>query len=268
MKLQTLFIFGVGISLSTPISGQNAAGDADIGEALFDRQCVACHVIENAQGEVLAGRNARTGPNLFGVMGTPPASQDDFSYGDSHVAYGETGVMWVEENTVAFLQDSNGFLREALDDPRARSKMAYRVRSEDEARDIYSFLTRFSADSPLAAETAQDASTPEAMQNDTPGVGSGDTTHGMTAGEAVPDIAAGETIYQETCRNCHGPKARGMASFPKLTGQDAAYLVTRLDQYKNGEMVGPNSALMFPIAGDMSDQDIANVVAYITTTFK
>jgi cytochrome c len=257
-------MFGAAMMLSTPITAQDATGDADAGEAQFNRQCIACHVIENKDGKVLAGRNARTGPNLYDVMGAPPGSQDDFRYGDSHVAYGEGGVTWVVENTVAFLQDPTGYLRDALSDPRARSKMAYQVRSEDDARDIYAFLVRFSAESTGAGETAPDATAIEAVPDDA----SGELLEDNPATElALLDIAAGETKYQESCRNCHGPKARGMASFPKLVGHDAAYLVTRLEQYRSGETVGPNSALMFPIAGDMSDGDIANVVAYITTTF-
>lgn len=86
---------------------------------------------------------------------------------------------------------------------------------------------------------------------------------------AVPagaqDVPAGETLYQEVCKNCHGPKAQGMASFPKLVGNDAEYLTMRLEQYRTGEKVGPNSALMTPMATDLSDEEIANLVTYITT---
>lgn len=81
------------------------------------------------------------------------------------------------------------------------------------------------------------------------------------------DLAAGEGLYKGNCRNCHGPSARGMASFPRLTGHDAAYLASRLEQYRSGEEVGPNSGLMWPIASEMSDADIADVSAYIATAF-
>lgn len=77
------------------------------------------------------------------------------------------------------------------------------------------------------------------------------------------DTAAGEEIYQSVCRNCHGPSAKGMASFPKLAGQDAAYLESRLIQYREGEAVGPNTALMAPHAAALSDEDIANIAGYI-----
>ena len=42
------------------------------------------------------------------------------------------------------------------------------------------------------------------------------------------DVAAGEEIYQGVCKNCHGPTAKGMASFPKLAGLAPEHLVARL----------------------------------------
>ena len=88
------------------------------------------------------------------------------------------------------------------------------------------------------------------------------------AGPAVAqdgDAAAGEDLYQSVCRNCHGPTAKGLASFPKLVGQGEDYLSSRLVQYRAGERVGPNTALMAPHAEDLSDGDIADIVTYIAT---
>lgn len=89
---------------------------------------------------------------------------------------------------------------------------------------------------------------------------------------AVPagaqDTSAGETLYQKDCRSCHGPTAKGMASFPKLAGHSAEYLSDRLEQYRAGEKVGPNSALMIPRAAKLSDDDIANLATYIATAFE
>ncbi|MCO6386398.1 c-type cytochrome [Aliihoeflea sp. 40Bstr573] len=81
------------------------------------------------------------------------------------------------------------------------------------------------------------------------------------------DLAAGEKLYQGSCRACHGPSAQGMASFPKLSGKPAELLVERLQTYREGEKVGPNSALMIPHATKLTDEDIENIAAYITTSF-
>ena len=80
------------------------------------------------------------------------------------------------------------------------------------------------------------------------------------------DALAGQARYSETCVNCHGPSGRGMASFPRLAGKDADYITGRLTQYRSGEMVGPNSGLMIPMAQDLSDDEIANLAAYLSTT--
>lgn len=81
------------------------------------------------------------------------------------------------------------------------------------------------------------------------------------------DNPAGESLYQEVCRNCHGPSAQGLASYPKLAGKDEAYIVDRLEQYRAGEKVGPNSPLMIPHAAELSDQEIADLASYVTTAF-
>lgn len=82
------------------------------------------------------------------------------------------------------------------------------------------------------------------------------------------DVAAGKTLYADNCAQCHGPKAKGMASFPSLAGRDADYIASRLEQYRAGERVGSNSALMIPNAADLSDEDIANLAAHIAENFQ
>jgi cytochrome c len=120
-----------------------AEGDAAAGEEQFNRQCVSCHVVADADGNVLAGRAAKTGPNLFGVAGMVPGSVDGFRYGASMVEYGETGATWGEESFVAYVMNPTGYLRAELDNNRARAKMSYKVRDERHATDIYAYLATF-----------------------------------------------------------------------------------------------------------------------------
>ncbi len=82
------------------------------------------------------------------------------------------------------------------------------------------------------------------------------------------DLEAGKKLYKKTCKNCHGPTAKGMASFPKLADKETAYLIERLNQYRAGEKVGPNSALMSPQAAKLSDADISNISHYISSLGK
>lgn len=82
------------------------------------------------------------------------------------------------------------------------------------------------------------------------------------------DVAAGKKRYLENCVNCHAKTGKGVASFPSLVGKDANYISNRLMKYRARERVGPNSALMYSWAANLSDDEIANLAAYISTTFK
>lgn len=139
-------LMGLAVSLiASPLyaGGHAASGDAAEGEKAF-KKCVACHVVQDDSGKVLAGRNAKTGPNLYNIAGRAPGSAD-FKYGKSIVEYGQKdGVVWTEENFVAYVQDPTGFLKEVLDDKRARGKMSYKVKKEEDAVNLYAYLAQFS----------------------------------------------------------------------------------------------------------------------------
>ncbi|MEM8687423.1 MAG: c-type cytochrome [Pseudomonadota bacterium] len=77
------------------------------------------------------------------------------------------------------------------------------------------------------------------------------------------DIAAGETRYNETCVACHGPAGKGVASYPKVSGQEISYTVAKLEAYRKGEKQGPNSSLMIMMAKPLTDEEIANLAAYL-----
>ena len=143
--MRLTLIVATTILCAGPVLAQEApVGDAAAGEEHFSRQCVACHVVQDAAGEVLAGRNARVGPNLYGVIGRVAGGLEDFDYSELMETYGATGAVWEEANFVAYVQDPTGFLREATGETSGRSKMAYQVRDEQEAHDLYAYLATFS----------------------------------------------------------------------------------------------------------------------------
>lgn len=91
----------------------------------------------------------------------------------------------------------------------------------------------------------------------------------LSAGHVkAADLAAGEERYRVNCVNCHGREGKGMASFPSIAGRDAEYIEDRLTTYRAREMVGPNSAIMMSLVDDLSDDEIDNLAAYISTTFR
>ncbi len=132
-----------------------AAQDVSAGERAFG-QCATCHVVQDDAGTVLAGRNAKQGPNLYAVRGRQAGTVEGFRYGRSIVQAGENGLMWDEETFVAYVQNPNEFLRDYLGDNRARGNMAFRVRTEEEARNLWAYITSL-APAPAAPEDPAEA---------------------------------------------------------------------------------------------------------------
>lgn len=115
----------------------HATGDAGAGEAVFNK-CKACHMIQDADGNDIV-KGGRTGPNLYGLLGRVAGSAD-FRYGDSIVEAGEAGLVWNEEAFVQYLADPKAYLAEVTDNRRARSNMAFRLRDEGEAADVWAYI--------------------------------------------------------------------------------------------------------------------------------
>jgi cytochrome c553 len=86
------------------------------------------------------------------------------------------------------------------------------------------------------------------------------------AQEIKGDAAVGKTKVA-MCIGCHGI-AGYQASFPevhkvpKISGQNAKYIVSALNAYKKGER---NQASMRGIAETLTDQDMADIAAYYST---
>ncbi len=78
------------------------------------------------------------------------------------------------------------------------------------------------------------------------------------------DVDAGRDRYA-ACISCHGAEGEGMGIFPKIAGQSADYVAEKLKAYRAGETVGPNTALMAPMAMPLSDEAIADLAAYVAT---
>lgn len=118
-------------------------GNADAGEQVFN-QCQACHVVTDDDGNTLAGRAGRTGPNLYGLPGRVAGTVEDFRYSSSMQEAGEAGLAWNQEDFVAYVQDPTGFLKEHLGDDGARGKMVFQLRDEEDAANVWAYLVSLS----------------------------------------------------------------------------------------------------------------------------
>ena len=72
------------------------------------------------------------------------------------------------------------------------------------------------------------------------------------------DAAAGEA-KAASCAGCHGAAGEGMGENPAIAGMDEAEQVAALQAYKSGER---EHAMMQMFAGQLSDQDMADLAAY------
>jgi cytochrome c len=116
------------------------AGDPAAGESEF-RKCKACHSVIAADGTEIQ-KGGRTGPNLYGIIGRAVASDPDYSYGDSLVALGAAGAVWDEASFAAYVANPLDYLKTALGDDGAKSKMSFKLASG--AEDIAAYLVSVS----------------------------------------------------------------------------------------------------------------------------
>lgn len=90
----------------------------------------------------------------------------------------------------------------------------------------------------------------------------------VAAAPAAADVRAGERLAASSnaggaaCASCHGQRGEGMASFPRLAGVGAAYLLAQLEAFATGARKNP---VMQPIAQALSPGQRAQVAAYFSS---
>jgi cytochrome c553 len=91
----------------------------------------------------------------------------------------------------------------------------------------------------------------------------------QAAVKAKADPAKGETLYTQgapdrnvpACLSCHGANGNSAAAAnPKLAAQQPEYIHKQLSNFKDKSR---NNAIMTPYAGALTDEDMANVGAYL-----
>ena len=64
------------------------------------------------------------------------------------------------------------------------------------------------------------------------------------------------------CSTCHGPKGEGKATFPRLAGQHADYLVKQLVVFQRTDE-RPEGSIMKTVAHELTGQNIHDVAGYL-----
>ena len=149
----TLIATLAAISLSAPAF---AAGDIVAGEKIFGK-CKTCHSIIGDDGTAIQ-KGGKVGPNLYGVVGRPLASYPDFKYGDGIMAAGAKGLVWDEAMISVYVVDPTKWLDENSGDPKAKSKMMFKLAKGGE--DVAAYLASLKPVDAAAAPAADAAAAP------------------------------------------------------------------------------------------------------------
>jgi len=77
----------------------------------------------------------------------------------------------------------------------------------------------------------------------------------------------GKKLYSEkTCNACHGPLGNKalMPDYPKIAGQNKAYIVKQMQDIKSGARANGNSAAMKGVMHLVSDAEIEAIADYVS----
>jgi cytochrome c len=75
----------------------------------------------------------------------------------------------------------------------------------------------------------------------------------------------GQSLYVKKCAACHGEKAEGKASYPKLAGQTKEDLTKKLDGYIDGSFGGAQKVIMAGQAKQLAQSEREAIAEYIST---
>lgn len=85
---------------------------------------------------------------------------------------------------------------------------------------------------------------------------------------AAPAFAAdGAKLFAEkTCNACHGPEGKKplMPDYPRIAGQNKAYIEKQMQDIKSGTRANGNSAAMKGVMHLVSDEEIGAIADYLS----
>ncbi len=93
---------------------------------------MACHTI-------VVGKN-KVGPSLHGVVGRSAGTIDGFKYSAAIKAAAEKGLVWTEDNIVAYVENPKKYVREYTGNPKIKNKMVFKLKSLEQRQNVVAYL--------------------------------------------------------------------------------------------------------------------------------
>lgn len=140
-------------ALCLSLAGAAAAQGVAAGEKTF-KKCASCHKVGD-------GAKNGVGPVLTNVIGRPAGSFEGYKYSKTLIAAGEMGLVWDTENVATYITDPKAFMRSFLDDKKAKPKMTFKLKDEDDRKNVVAYLESFSEAAMVEPELPIDVSPPQ-----------------------------------------------------------------------------------------------------------
>jgi cytochrome c553 len=82
-------------------------------------------------------------------------------------------------------------------------------------------------------------------------------------GEALATTGGGGKTM--VCSTCHGPDLKGVGPIPNIAGRSPSYLARQMYDIKLGTRKGVMATLMRPVVEKLTDADIVDLIAYVSS---
>jgi cytochrome c len=130
LRAEKMSVPGIAAAALLFMTVSGLAGDKLAGEVVFKR-CAACH----ATGE---GAQNKVGPELNGIIGKTPGTQEEFSFSESLVQFGE-GKVWDADLMAAWLKDPKSLV--------PKNKMTFGgIKDKKDLEDVIAYLSSFDSE--------------------------------------------------------------------------------------------------------------------------
>ena len=84
----------------------------------------------------------------------------------------------------------------------------------------------------------------------------------IAKGEALVKTGGGRTVQ---CGVCHGADMKGVGNVPRIAGVAAIYTFRQMFDFQSGARNGKGAPLMKPVVAKLTEEDMLNISAYLTS---
>jgi len=232
-------LFAFTFAASSAVFAGGMTVDVDNGENIYNNgkeatgvpACSGCHMPDGM------GSDALGTPRLAGQIFQFIAKQLDDYATDKR------------EDTVMFIMNANA-----------------KGLTPQERLDVAAFISEWPDDSKTAEDWPHNRETVDASVSDLAELKANGVEVGETyLGKAIVNHGIPEKTVA-ACRSCHDYNGRGVEPmFPAIGQQKYTYIVAQLKQWRDGSRTNDAQAIMRNVAKNMSDEDINNVAAYLSS---